>query len=191
MGALWYSDVLGRLAYSGVDWATQYSSFADAADYYAPIYTDQLSTAPVLKLRPTYYALVMYNKYFGDEMVNATSKNASQISIWASTDSRDPGKLKLRITNMTANAITTPVSLTGFNAKSALSYTLASNNPLDESDTSHTNTADVSINGQRINAADVAGSLNAIPGRPVNLTNNTINMTFPAYTSTAIVITPN
>ena len=44
VGALWYSDVLGRLAYSGVDWATQYSSFADAADYYAPIYTEQLST---------------------------------------------------------------------------------------------------------------------------------------------------
>ncbi len=187
--AIWYSDVLGRLAYNGIDWVTQWDSYAAGNEYFSLIYpnSDQ-TTTPTLNLRPTYYAYVMYKEYFGDQMVQSSTYDPSKLSIWASRDSDDPGKLKLRITNVTGSPITTPIALNGFNATSGQAYTLSSTNPLDKSASSVTSTAPTTINGVKLNGMNVASSLASVQPTSVNVSGTSFNYTIPAYSSVAIVL---
>ena len=190
--AVWYSDVLGRLAYNGVDWITQWDSYADVSEYYSLIYpSNSSSTNPTIHLRPSYYAYLMYAQYFGDQMVQSSTYDPSRISIWASRDSDDPDKLKLRITNITGSPITTPIALNGFNASSGQAYTLSSTNPLDKSAASVTSAAPTTINGVKLNGMNVAGSLASIQPTAVSVNGTSFNYTIPAYSSVAIVLDGN
>ncbi len=189
VGALWYSDVLGRLAYTGVDWVTQWATYASQPESFSLIYpNNQDSQTPTLHARPTYAAYLMYSKYFGDQMVQSSTFDESRISVWASRDSDDPGKLKLRLTNLTSSAITTPIALNGFSASSGQAYVMSSTNPLDQSAASMTSSAPTTINGVKINAMNVNASLSSI--QPVNVPVNgtSFNYTIPAYSSVAIVL---
>lgn len=189
IAALWYSDVLGRFAYSGIDWITQWNSYAAEGEYFSLLYpNNDQTTTPTIHARPSYYAYLMYQAYFGDQLVESSSFNEGNISIWASRDSDDPGKLKLRITNLTGSAITTPIALNGFTASGGQAYTLASTNPLDQSSTSARSAAPTTINGAKINAMNVAGSLAAIQPTPVTANGTSFSYTVPAYSSVAIVL---
>ncbi len=190
--ALWYSDVLGRLAYTSVNWITQWDSYASTPEYFSLMYPDNdQTTTPTLNIRPSYYAYVMYSKYFGDKMVNAKTYDPTKLSIWASTDSRDPGKLKLRITNLTDTAITTPVVLSNFGVKTAVSYVLSSTNPTDSSAASTTTSANVTINGTKLDASAIEASIASIKSQTVTVSGNAIQTTFPAYSSMAIIASTN
>jgi hypothetical protein len=192
IGALWYSDVLGRLAYNGVDWVTQWDSYASSGEAFSLLYPDSdSSTTPTLHLRPTYYAYAMYSKYFGDQLVQSTSYDQSKISVWASKDSKDAHKLKLRITNMSPSAITVPITVSGFTPTTAGAYVMASTNPTDNTTASTTDQAPTTINGVKLNAASVAASLAAIAPVTVGVSGNTLSFTYPAYSSTAVVVLDN
>jgi hypothetical protein len=185
--ALWASDVIGRLAYRGVDFLTWYEGYATQA--YSLIYPDNGDNPSRLFLRPSYSAFFLYSKYFGNQMVQSQSYNEADVSIWASTDSRDPGKLKLRVTNLTGAPITTPVNLAGFTAATGQVYVLSSTSPTDTGPSSVTEQAPTTINGVRLSGANVALSASAI--QPIGLAINGASFvyTFPAYSSVAMVLT--
>lgn len=186
MSALWVSDVIGRLGYSGLDFATWYEGYGGQG--YSTIYYDNPDRPTRLFVRPSYSAFYMYNKYFGDQYVESTSYDNAAISIFASTDSKDPGKLKLRITNISNAAITVPVNLTGFTASTGSVYTLKSNNPTDTSAASNTQSASTAINGVKLDGNNVAQSAAAIVPVSITINGNSFTYTFPAYSSTAIVL---
>jgi hypothetical protein len=189
LGALWYSDVLGRLASTGVDWATQWDTYASAAESFALINPDNdQSATPKLQLRPGYYAFFMYEQWFGDQLVQATSPDESRLSIWASTDTKDPGSLKLRITNFTADAITVPIALGSFAPTAGEAYELTSTRPLDVSPESTVGSAWTTLNGSTLDGNDVAGSAAKVQPKPVDVTGSTFTYTFPAYSTVAIVL---
>lgn len=189
VGALWYSDVLGRLASTGVEWATQWDSYASPSEDFALIAPDSdQTTTPDLRLRPAYYAYLMYNEYFGDRLVKSTSPDEGRLSIWASTDTDDPGSLKLRVTNLTADAITVPITLGSFDAAAGGAYELTSKDPLDLSDDSNDASASTTINGVTLDGNNVAASVAKVQPKPVTVNGNTFTYTFPAYSSVAIVL---
>lgn len=130
----------------------------------------------------------MYNKYFGDQMVQSASFDNTKITVWASKDTSDPGKLKLRITNFTAASITAPIVLNGFTSTSGQAYTLSSTNPLDISAVSATSSAPTTINGVKINGANVASSLASIQPTAVVANGTSFNYSVPAYSSVAIIL---
>ncbi len=192
INALWFSDVLGRLAYNGLDYATAYEGYGGQG--YSLLYPDDVNNPTRVYARPSYYAYLMYAKYFGNTMVESHSYKDDDISIWASTDTNDSGKLKLRITNMTANPITAPVSLTGFNASTGTVYVLQSSNPTDTSANSNldpnqnTTYLATNINGAKIDAMNVNSSVASIVGFPITVNGTSFSYTFPAYSSTAIIL---
>ena len=146
------------------------------------------STSLQVQLRPTYYAYVMYNKYFGDQMVKSGSPDPANISIWASTDTRDAAKLKPRITNLSGAPITSSISIKGFAAKRGEAYVLSSTNPTDISDASALSGAPTTINGVKLDGADLAGSLSSIKPLPVGVAGGSVRYVSAAYSSTAIVL---
>jgi hypothetical protein len=99
--------------------------------------------------------------------------------------------VKLRITNLSGNDITALIQLSGFSITSALAYVLSSTNPTDLSATSATAQAPTTINGVKINAGNVAASLASIVRKQVTASGSSFSYTFPAYSSTAIVLRGN
>ncbi len=192
MGALWFSDVLGRFAYSGIDWITEWDSYALFNEDFSLMYPDRDGTAtPNIRLRPTYYAFLMYSKFFGDQMVSSSTTDPTRISIWASKDSDDQNKLKLRITNLSNSAITMPVALNGFTATSGLAYIMSSTNPTDTSETSVSIDAPTTLNGVKLDGNNVNSSLATVQPSIVSVSGTSFTYTFPAYSSVAIVLNGN
>jgi alpha-L-arabinofuranosidase len=186
LNALWVSDILGRLSYNGLDFVTWYEGYGTQG--YSQIYPDDGNAPKKLFIRPTYYAFYMYNKYFGDQMVDAHSYDDSSISIFASTDSKDPNKLKLRITNLTGADITVPINITGFTAGTGQVYVLQSTNPTDTSAASNVNTSPTTINGAKLDPNNLAASEALITPQTVNINNATFTYTFPKYSSIAMIL---
>lgn len=186
MNALWASDVVGRLAYNGLDFITWYEGYGTQG--YSTLYPDNADNPTKVFLRPSYYAFYMYNKYFGDQMVESTSYDQSKISIWASKDSKDPGKLKLRITNLTNSAIITPINLIGFSASSGQALVLTNTNPTDSSSTSNVENSSTNINGVKLVASNIITT--GVQIQPTNISVNGTSFTysFPAYSTTAIIL---
>lgn len=190
IGAIWFSDILGRLAYNGVDYITSFVGYTTQGyGLIAPVFSgEHQNVFERFYIRPTFYAFVLYAQYFGNQMVETQTYNQRDISIWASLDSADPGKLKLMVTNMTGTAITAPVEITGFTAASGQAYTMTSPNPTDMSGASSGENASTRINGVKLDANNIASSLAQIKGTPVSVSNGTVTHTFPAYSTTAIVL---
>lgn len=186
MNALWASDIIGRLAYNGLDYITWYEGYANQG--YSTLYADNADSPTKLFLRPSYNAFFMYNKYFGNQLVESRSFNDANISIWASKDTRDPNKLKLRITNMTANDISVPVELSGFNATNGQVYIMRSTNPTDVTSASNIATSPTTINGVRLDASNIVSTSSQIQPVVISVNGTTFTYNFPAYTTTAIVL---
>ncbi len=189
LAALWYSDVLGRLAYNGIDWVTQWNSYAAAGEHFSLLYpnSDQ-TTTPTIHARPSYYAYLMYSMYFGNQLVQSGSYDETKISIWASRDTNEPNKLKLRITNFTGGAINVPIALSGFTATSGDAYALTSSNPLDMSEASATSAASTNINGVKVDGSNVVNAVTTIQPTAVTVNGTSFTHNIPAYSSVAIVL---
>ncbi|MEI7604220.1 MAG: Ig-like domain-containing protein [bacterium] len=183
--ALWYSDVLGRLAYNGVSFDTAYQGYGTQS--YANIYPDNGDNPTRINVRPSYYAFLMYAKYFGNQMVQ-TSTYDNNVSIWASKDTNDPHKLKLMITNLSGNSVNVPVNLTGFNSASGKAYVMKSTNPTSLTSNSMLQNAGTNINGTVIDGMDVAGTFAKIVPQNLSVNGTTFNYNFQPYTTTAIVL---
>jgi hypothetical protein len=189
MNALWVSDIIGRLAYNGLDFITWYEGYGIQG--YASIYPDQNDTwTPPNKvmLRPSYYPFFMYGNYFGDMLVESSSSDEGQISIWASTDSDSPGDLRLMVTNLANEATTTEISLQNFLASRAEIYILQSNNPTSTTPDSNTEDASTAINGIKLDGMNVTASAAQIQPQVIPVVGSSFNFTFPAYSATAIVL---
>ncbi len=186
INALWLSDVIGRLAYNGLDFSTVYTGYGTQG--YSLFYPDNDNAPTKIFARPSYYAFLMYAKYFGDQIVQSTSYKNDDISIWASKSSTDNDKLFLRVTNMTASAITVPVVTDNYTSASGMVYTMKSDNPTSTDAVSNTYGATTKINGVKVDAMNASSTFNTIQPIPLAVNGNSFTYTFPAYTSTAIVL---
>lgn len=186
---LWASDVIGRLGYNGLNFITWYEGYASQS--YSLIYPDNVDNPTKVLLRPSYYALYMYNKYFGNQYIESTSFDESKLSIFASIDSNDPGKLKLRVTNLTSTAITTPITLTGFNTTGGSAYILNSTNPSDISVSSMSQNSAVKLNGVSLDGANLVQSAQSIQPQSVTASGSSFNYTFPSFSTVAIILNQN
>jgi hypothetical protein len=138
--ALFMSDMLGRLAYGKADMVLHWELFDlpsqenDGTNFGLISHNKSLhtywkpgnDTAYADKFAPmsVYYAYFMYANMFGDMLVASDSNRQETLSIWASTDQKTPGILKLLITNMADTAQSAVISLNQFVAKSGVYYTL-------------------------------------------------------------------
>jgi hypothetical protein len=173
------------MAYNGTDFANRWEGYGTQS--YGMIYPNDSLNPTQLYARPAYYAYLMYANYFGDQMVESSSNDNARLSVWASRDSTDTTKLKLMITNLSANDLPTTLNTTGFNAGSGSLYQLRSANPTDISTASLT--APATINGTSVNMMNVAGSLSGIKPVALVVSGSSLNYTFPAYSTTAIILT--
>jgi hypothetical protein len=85
-----------------------------------------------------------------------TSDPEKKVVVWASTDSTEPGTLKLMLVNLSGDVASTQVQVSGFEPVSGEAYVMASSDPLSMVDpdayTNHTTT----INGVRIPDYEIA-----------------------------------
>ncbi len=184
LNALWTTDVLGRMAYNGVDFAARWQGYGTQA--FSMLYANDSVNPTQLYARPAYYAYLMYARYFGDQMVESNTNDNARLSIWASRDSSDSTKLKLMITNLSNNDISAPVRVPGFTASSGDIYEMRSPNPSDI--TSASLTATVTINGFSIDLMNVDNSLAAIKPMSLSVSGSSFDYKFPAYSTTAIIL---
>jgi hypothetical protein len=185
LAALWYSEVLGAKAAGGADVITQWDSYAAAGEHWSLVYPhDEHTTSPTLHLRPTFLAYLMYARWFGSEMVATTAPDPQNLTVWAALDG---DRLTLRVTNMTGQPITRQVHLGDWFAAGADIYELSSTNPTATSSASATSAAPSTINGIRPTPATLGSP---IPPQKVTVNANAFTRTFPAWSSTAIVLEP-
>ena len=185
LNALWTTDVIGRMAYHGTDFATRWEGYGTQG--YSMIYPDDAGNPTQLAVRPAYYAFLMYANYFGDQMVESSSNDNARLSIWASRDSADATKLKLMVTNLSETDLPATLNLPGFSPTSAQLYEMRSVNPTDITNDSFNITT--TINGLSINPMDVANSLAQIVPKNLEVSGSSLVYTFPAYSTTALVLT--
>lgn len=164
--AVWMADVLPRWAYNGLDMIAFYS-LEDGATWGGNSRgLIGVNSYDVLDVRPTYYTEFMYAQYFGDMMVQtSTSDQEEKVVVWASTDSEDPGKLKLMLVNLSEDTSSTQVRLNGFTADSAVAYEMRSGNPTSMANPNSFTNHSTTINGVQIPDYDIdnpAGFRNAI-----------------------------
>ena len=186
LAAIYFSDVIGRMAYSGVDFTTVWEGYS--TESHAIIYPDSDTSPKNLYLRPTFNSYILYAKYFGNQMVKSTTYDDQNISIWASKDTNDPGKLKLIVTNLSATDISAPVNMTGFNAVSGQAYEMTNANPTDTSATSDTEGL-TKINGVALHGMTLATDLASIKPINISISGSSITYNFKAYSSTSIILT--
>ncbi len=188
LNALWMSDVLGRLAYNGLDFATWYTGYGTQGQGYPMVFSTEDFYPTTVYLRPSYYTFFLYANYFGDQLVASSSSQEDDISIWASTDSSDPGKLKLIVTNISGSAITASINLEGFSPVSGSKFVLSNPHPLDMTEASNGQNHGTTINGVTLSAASITNVVNQIQGTPVAVQGSSLTDTFAPYTVTAIIL---
>ena len=158
VAALWLADMLGRWAYNGLDIMT-YFSFEDGAD--GPGQSRGLvgmDGRTVLDVRPTYITEWLYARHFGDVMVESETNYFDQrVVAWASTDSDDPGSLKLMMVNLTDRTEVVNLNVSGFEPATGEAWVMASSDPLSDDNpksfTEHTS----KVNGVAIPDVEIAG----------------------------------
>lgn len=189
VAALWFADMLGRLAYHGLDIAAVYSLYDDTN--FGLIYPDSDTTPTRLFVRPTFYTLLMYAQYFGDQLVqSATSDPSQQLTVWASTDSHDPGTLKLMVVNLSGSSHAATIQLQGFAPASGVLYEMTNRNPLDDSPASGRDGGGTAINGASIDtssASSIESSVAAIRPTPIAVGTTFIHV-FSPYSVSAFVL---
>ena len=181
VGAVWLADATGRLATSGADYSSVWLGYSET-DFGMIRHN---GSGGGLTLTPSYYTYYMYNKYFGDTLLSASSGNNEKVGIFASRDSKDPGKLKLMITNFATDTQPVKISTVGFNGGAAQVYKLTSDQAISASTNINTE-LNSALNGTKLTAANV-GTTNITPE---NLTINAgaFNYNLPAFSVTSIII---
>lgn len=189
--AVWYADILGRLAYNGVDFVTWYEGYGNGASSGFPsvvVEQDYVDRANQIYLRPPFNTLFMYGNFFGDQMVQISGPKPETTSLWASTDSSEPGTLKLMAINLSPAKTTVTIKLSGFDATGGYKYELTSINPLDRTSVSNGPEHTSTINGFKLLSTNIATAKTRIPKRTVTVSANTVTQTLAPYSVTAIVL---
>ncbi len=170
-GALWMGDVLGRLAYHKVDFATQFLLEGEQA--YALMDTDKA-------VRPAFYLYPLLKRYFGDSLVQSESSDNQNFTIWASKRSGIADKLYLMVINknQTQNLSAT-INLSNFNPQ-ATATAWEMNGPTIQSKTG------ITINGTQV---ATNGTLPTIAGTTMTGIASSFTKTFPAHSITMIELT--
>ncbi len=194
VAAIWLADVLPRHAYNGLDIVTYYSledgSTGDANS------RGLLGTwdNDFIDVRPIYYTEYMFAKYFGDMMVESSTSDPKQmVVVWASTDSDDPGTLKLMLVNFNGTASQAKVNVAGFNPVSGQAYEMTSTNPLSMDDPRSFTQHDTTINGVKIpdfdidNPSTFRNAIASIQPRAVPVSAS-FSYNIPAYSAVSIVL---
>lgn len=190
VAALWFADMLGRMAYAGYDFNTMYNLY-DQTNYSLIYPIDDVSPTDI-RIRPTYYSMLMYGKYFGDRIVQSSTSDSSQkVTVFAAKNSQDPTQLTLMVTNLTQFSYNATINIANYTPVNGNYYELTNPTPLDLSSTSSTNGSGEALNGATINTTSVANvqsSINAIPARSLGTVGGQFTHAFPAYTATVIVL---
>jgi hypothetical protein len=201
-GALWAADILGRMAYSGLDICTFWEGFENPAGDFADrtsfglTYGNQAGTGVLIT--PAFYTYMMYAQYFGDTLVASSSSDyanptapdkskPNKVSIWASKDSKDPKTLKLMLVNMSDQYYNATIDISGFPAQSGTYYELT--NP-DPSSMGESHNQETRLNGAQVSTTpgQVAASIAAIPARQLTGVGPLFTHVLPAYTVTSMVL---
>jgi hypothetical protein len=188
INAVWMADILGRLAYNGVDYVTWYTGYGTQEQGYSMVSSQEDFYPETVYLRPSYYTLFLYANYFGDQLVASASSKEADISIWASTDSDDPGTLKLIVTNISNSVIHSNIDIAGFSAVSGMKFVLSNPNPLDMTSRSNSQDHGTTINGVTLDAASIIGAVDQITGTPMSVQGGSLQETFAPYTVTAVIL---
>lgn len=191
INAVWYADILGRLAYNGLDFVTWYEGYGNGSNGGFPsVWVEQDNPASMddIHLRPSFYTIFLYGNFFGDQMVEVTTPMPDSISVWASTDSNDPGTLKLIVTNISAATANTTINLSGFTAISGDKYEMTSSDPLNRTAVSNGPDHATRINGFKLLSTNIATAASKIPKRVVSIQNGAVKETFAPYSVTAIIL---
>jgi hypothetical protein len=190
VAALWFADMLGRMDYAGYDFSTMYNLY-DQTHYSLFYPVDDVNPSDI-RIRPTYYTMLMYAKYFGNRMVQSTTSDATQhVTVWSAKDSQDPTKLTLMVTNMTATSYNASINISNYSPVSGTYYELTNPTPLEITDRSAENNSGTNLNGVTINTTSVGSiqsSINAIPARSLGTVGGQFNHNFPPYSATAVVL---
>ncbi|MDF2925364.1 MAG: glycoside hydrolase family 3 domain protein [Paenibacillaceae bacterium] len=167
-GALWLGDVLGRLAYHQMDFVTQFLLQGNQA--YGLMDMNK-------NVRPAYYLYPMLKRYFGNEMVETSSSDNQNFTIWASKRAGEEDKLYLMVINKhQTDSLNATVNLSGFVPEEyASSWTL--NAP------SINSVAGANINNVQIGAD---GTLPEIGGNIVTGVSDSFTREYPAHSVTMI-----
>jgi len=120
--------------------------------------------------------------------VQSSSATDPALAVYASTDSQDPGKVKLMVVNFSNAPIARSLVLANFTAHNAQAYVLANPNPTSMNDASSTQNGGTTINGVVLNNMNVAARAAMIQPVAGSLSGNTLTHTFAPYSVTAIVV---
>ncbi len=182
------SDALPRLAKNGVDFANFWLGYSAKGNAFSMI--EHTGDNPDnLQLNSPWYVYYMFQKYFGEQMVETQTTDKEKMSIWAAKDPAQPGKLMVWVTNFTPNSINADVALQNYVAGSAEVYELLPDSTLP----GLTGNGDIAVysnlNGKKIDAYNVSGSIAQIQPKTQTIEAGGFNRTFPAYSITAVVLT--
>lgn len=188
IAALMVSDALPRLAKNGVDFANFWLGYSAKGNAFSMI--EHTGDNPDnLQLNSPWYVYYMFQKYFGEQMVETQTTDKEKMSVWAAKDPAQPGKLMVWVTNFTPNSINADVALQNYVAGSAEVYELLPDSTLP----GLTGNGDIAVysnlNGKKIDAYNVAGSIAQIQPKTQTIEAGGLNRTFPAYSITAFVLT--
>lgn len=188
MAAVWYADILGRLATNGLDYNIYYQGYSLAGENYSAIALTK-SDAGVFTTftRPVFYTMVMYDKYFGSQLVKATSTKEADVSLWAAkaTD----GSLRLMVTNMSGESVQKQIRITGKNVQSAELYQLTNPNPTSGDSNSKSQNHGTTLNGVSLNYKTIGQDIARVQPRSVDsVAADSVTVTLPAYSVSAILI---
>ncbi len=217
LGAMFYADVLPRLAYNWVNMATFYKGY-DGEPYTGLMYNKSGNNYPTpISLRPTYIPYLFLAQKFDQNMLpvlplndhgatDITEKN--NLSVWASKNTAPAGsgiqpELTLLVTNMTNSYIEAPITINNFPAtKLTGTYYEATSTDTSAYKYRSIDSSSVRINGVQLDTQNVLASLNGtdttnptynIPQYtldPGNFFNNQFSHAYPPFSITAIKIVP-
>lgn len=206
IGALYFADVLPRMAYNGINYATRYEGYG--TDNLSLIYPNNSTTPTGVYLRPPYIAYLLYSQLFDPNMLPVTPLNdptatdysdKNAFSVWASKDAKS-SELTLIATNMTNAPIQATTTITNFPSSqmSGSYYEILSSTTtpttMDLTSSQATDMASVTINNVHLDPMNILGSLAAIAPLPIPTsemanTSNTLIHTYPPYSITRIKLT--
>jgi hypothetical protein len=189
ISSLWYSDIIGRLAYNGVDFAAWYEGYGNGGQGFPAVFIedDFYPMADTIYLRPSYYTMFMYGNYFGNTMIKTSDADPTKLSLYASLDSKDPNKLFVIVTNLNADIANAKISISGFHPDQGTKYELTNPYPLSRDNESNGINHGSTINGYKLTAKNISNAAREIPKISVNINNGIINEVFSPYSITAMV----
>lgn len=170
--AVWYGDILGRLAYNGVDYANQY--LVQGEDQKYALIDD------VFTLRPGWYTFVMYFRYFGDVLVQSSSTDEANVTVWASKKTGVANTLYVTVINKHQTASkTATIQFANFSPASTAQKWVLSGPSV--------SSLTAAING--VSATASTNTLPAITPQSVTGVTTAFTSTFPAHSMTCFKFT--